>query len=353
MDDQQLGMLAKTRAEREWLKQHHPLRTLFWECTLRCNLACRHCGSSCLPIVRQRDMPLADFTPVLDEIARHTDPGRVMVFTVGGEPLVRPDLIECAQAITARGFRWGFVTNGMLLDYDMLRRLIDARLQSIAVSIDGMEADHNWQRGHPQSFRRAVRAVKLLMHTRHVCWDVITCVNRRNLPRLAELRDLLTDIGVSRWRIFTIFPAGRAKGNDDMLLSPEQYRRLMDFIVETRSEGRIRVSYCCEGFLGEYEGRVRDHAFRCDAGLMTASILADGSISGCLSIRSRYDQGNIYRDSFWDVWENRFAAYRNREWMRQGLCADCKAWPYCEGNGMHLRDDEGSLMLCNLQRLCE
>ena len=25
----------------------HPLRTLFWECTLRCNMHCRHCGSDC------------------------------------------------------------------------------------------------------------------------------------------------------------------------------------------------------------------------------------------------------------------------------------------------------------------
>lgn len=25
----------------------HELRTLFWECTLRCNASCRHCGSDC------------------------------------------------------------------------------------------------------------------------------------------------------------------------------------------------------------------------------------------------------------------------------------------------------------------
>ena len=25
----------------------HELRTLFWECTLRCNVSCRHCGSDC------------------------------------------------------------------------------------------------------------------------------------------------------------------------------------------------------------------------------------------------------------------------------------------------------------------
>lgn len=29
------------------LIKEHPLRQLFWECTLRCNLHCRHCGSDC------------------------------------------------------------------------------------------------------------------------------------------------------------------------------------------------------------------------------------------------------------------------------------------------------------------
>ena len=351
MDEGQLSLLEKTRLDRNWLKLNHPLRTLFWECTLRCNLACRHCGSSCLPVARQRDMPLEDFLPVLDEIACHINPKRVMVFTVGGEPLVRPDLIDCGKAITKRGFSWGFVTNGMLLDYAMLKKLIDAKLRSIAVSIDGLEDDHNWMRGHHQSFKRAVRAVKLLMMTRNVCWDVITCVNKRNLPRLTQLRDFFISIGLKRWRIFTVFPAGRAKGNDDMQLSPEEYRWLMEFIIQTKQDGHINVNYCCEGFLGDYEGRVRNHAFRCDAGLMTASILADGSISGCLSIRSKYDQGNIYRDNFWNVWENRFEVYRNREWMHTGKCQDCHFWAYCEGNGMHLRDDNGELLLCNLLRL--
>lgn len=37
--------------------EQHELRTLFWECTLRCNLRCRHCGSDCRVDVEQRDMP--------------------------------------------------------------------------------------------------------------------------------------------------------------------------------------------------------------------------------------------------------------------------------------------------------
>lgn len=136
-----------------------------------------------------------------------------------------------------------------------------------------------------------------------------------------------------------------------MVLTPEEFRGVMEFIKATRAEGRLRLSYSCEGYLGDYEGVVRSHAFRCDAGLMTASVLADGSISGCLSMRSNYHQGNIYRDSFWDVWLHRFQPYCQREWMRTGICADCQAWHYCEGNGMHLRADDGQLMHCNYLKL--
>ena len=62
-------------------------------------------------------------------------------------------------------------------------------------------------------------------------------------------------------------------------------------------------------------------------------------------------QGNIYKDSFWDVWENRFEPYRNRQWAKKGQCAKCKAWRYCEGNGLHLYDDNGDLLSCSLHRI--
>ena len=47
MTTRQLIALEKTRRERRELEKTHPLRQLFWECTLRCNLSCRHCGSDC------------------------------------------------------------------------------------------------------------------------------------------------------------------------------------------------------------------------------------------------------------------------------------------------------------------
>ena len=342
--------LERTRQERKWLEKNHPLRQLFWECTLRCNLSCRHCGSDCRKVSAVPDMPLEHFLPVLDDVAAMTDPARVLVNTVGGEPLVRPDIVDCGRAITSRGFLWGFVTNGVLLTPELLTQLLDAGLRTVAISLDGLEGEHNWLRGN--SYQGAMRAISLLTTTRGLAWDVITCVNRRNFATLRALKQHLIKAGVRKWRIFTIFPQGRAKINDELFLSPKEYAHLMQFIAEARKEGSINLSYSCEGFLGDFEGEVRDHIYRCDAGTMVASVLANGDISGCMSIRSHYAQGNIYRDRFSDVWYTRFAPMRDRRWMKRDACKSCSVWDWCEGGPFHLRGDNGEMLHCNYLTLC-
>lgn len=336
---------------REKLKLTHPLRQLFWECTLKCNLSCRHCGSDCKKVSSVAEMPFEDFARVLDEVKLQQPKVRTLVFTVGGEPLVRKDIVECGRKITEKGFYWGMVSNAQLLDEPMMKALSEAGLLSIGVSFDGPKADHNWLRNSTTNFDRVYNAIGHMQKAPHLTWDIITCVNKRNLPHLGEFKRLLIEAGVTKWRCFTIVPMGRAKGQEELILSDEEFKQLMDFIVETRREGRIKLSYACEGFLGDYEGLARSSHFSCRAGLTTASVLSDGGISGCLSIRSQYQQGNIYNDSFWDVWQNRFVQYRNHDWMKTGECADCEMFKYCEGNGFHLRDDEGKLMLCHYNKL--
>lgn len=345
------GLVKRLRLGHAYLEnqkrcQRHALRQLFWECTLRCNLNCLHCGSDCRTGSDVQDMPLADFLPVLDDVRSAMDPNQVLVITTGGEPLVRKDICVCGRAIRAKGFHWGMVSNGMLLDEKMCHELLDAGLETIAISLDGFEDQHNWLRGNKSSFAMATRAIKVLVN-KPLTWDVITCVHQKNYGSLDAFKQYLIEIGVRDWRLFTIAPMGRAAKNDGLQLSDEQFRSLMAFIVRVRKEGQIRLSYGCEGFLGDYEWKVRDYPFFCQAGVNVASVLADGSISGCLSIRSQYHQGNIYADRFTEVWNSRFEQYRNRDWMQAGPCATCDMWTYCQGNGMHLRDHDGTLLLCH------
>jgi radical SAM enzyme (rSAM/lipoprotein system) len=230
-------------------------------------------------------------------------------------------------------------------------QLLASGLHSATISLDGFEDQHNWMRGVPDGFKYASQAVEILAKEPSIKFDVVTCANNRNYDSLEQFKEYLISLGLKNWRIFTVFPVGRAAQDPELQLSKERFRGLMEFIQKTRKEGRIHVSYGCEGFLGEFEGEVRDHLYTCQAGLSVGSVLIDGSISACSSIRADYHQGNTYKDDFIDVWENRFQPYRDRSWMKKDRCGDCKWFRYCEGNGMHLRDDDGNLILCHYERI--
>ena len=326
--------------------EKHPLRQLFGESTLRCNMKCRHCGSDCKVSSLQPDMPFEDFAKVLRRIKEKYDSHKIMIVITGGEPLMRKDIEQCGRAIYDMEFPWG-----LLMTPKKMEGLLRAGMHSATISLDGFQEDHEWMRGIQGSFKNASEAIRILANEPSIKFDVVTCVNNRNYESLPQFKEYLISLGLKSWRLFTVFPVGRAAQDPELQLSNERFRGLMEFIKQTRKEGRIMASYGCEGFLGEYEGQVRDHLFTCQAGLSISSVMIDGSISACASIRSDLAQGNIYKDDFIDVWENRYQPYRDRSWMKTGECADCKYFRYCQGNGMHLRDENGELILCHLKRL--
>lgn len=332
----------------------HQLSYLMWECTLRCNLGCKHCGSDCHKNMSQLDMPLDDFLRVVDSITPHVNTHKTMIVITGGEPLMRTDLEKCGRELYKREYPWGIVSNGLAMTAERLDSLIAAGLRSVTISLDGLQESHNAMRGHPDSFRNAYNAIKLLTTKEDdLIFDVVTCVSARTFPELNTLKELLIETGVKEWRIFTIFPIGRAAKHKDLQLQPKEFKQLFDFIRETRLEGRIKLSYGCEGFLGDYEAEVRDSFFFCRAGVNVGSVLVDGSISACPNLRTNFIQGNIYQDDFMEVWNKRYQLFRDRSWTKKDECADCKYFNYCQGNGMHLRDENGKLLFCHLNRIKE
>lgn len=349
----------------------YPLSQLFWECTQRCNFSCIHCGSDCKVSSQIKDMPFEDFRKVLESIRKEMDVSSLTINITGGEPLVRKDLEACGRAIYDMGIAWGIVTNGWLLTEDRFRSLLKAGIHSMTISLDGIGEVHDWMRGRKGAYGRAVEAISLVCRYNEaaarsvsylgfsrlspadaVAFDVVTCVNRRSLEQLQDIKTELIRLGVRHWRLFTIFPVGRAARYPELQMDKEEFHRLMHFIRETRKEGLIDAEYACEGFLGEYEGEVRNTFFSCQAGISIGSVLADGSIGACASIRSDYTQGNIYDgDDFMEVWKSRYQAYRDRSWMYKDACRKCGYFRWCQGGAMHLRDSQGNLIFCHLDRM--
>lgn len=343
---------------RKSVTKKHVLNYLFWECTLRCNLNCLHCGSDCLKTSGISDMPIQDFVSVLDDIKNH-DVKNLTVCITGGEPLLRKDLEVAGKEICKRGYRWGIVTNALCLSPERYTSLLNAGLSSISFSLDGLENQHEYLRRNPKSFKTVCNAIDMSVaiqkkNPHRLVFDVITCVHKDNINTLPEFRDFLISKGVKMWRIFSIFPEGRGEANEkDLSLSKEQYKQVMDFIVETRTKYKdeIHLNYSCEGYLGKYELKARDFFFFCRGGINVGSVMCDGSMSACLSVRSPdFIQGNIYGStkdseektvttSFMEIWNNKYENLRNRSWAKKGKCASCKVWNNCLGNGLHLHHD--------------
>lgn len=328
----------------------HELNYLFWECTTRCNLNCVHCGSDCSKNSEHTDMPIMDFLNALDTI-KNPAPHFTVVLT-GGEPLVRKDIELCGREIRKRGMKWSLVTNGHLYDKQRHISLLNAGLGALTISLDGLKKSHNWLRNNDNSFDKVVNAIELAASSNRLNFDVVSCVNQRNINELAQIRDLLISKNVKAWRLFTIIPIGRAEQNSELLLTDNQFVELMDFIVASRKLQEIDVKFSCEGYVGKYEFKVRDSGFFCRAGINIGSVLIDGSISACPNIDRTFAQGNIYNDNFYEVWQSKFEPFRNRDWTKKGQCENCKDYKDCQGNGFHnWHGKKQNVLVCHNMKL--
>ncbi len=188
--------------------------------------------------------------------------------------------MQNADEYYVNGFRWSIVTNGYFYNEEKHNELLNAGLGAITLSLDGLENSHNWLRGKNKSFENAVKAIKLITSL-YLNFDVVSCVNKKNINELKVLKIFYSEHNVSAWRLFTIAPIGRAKDIDDLGLTSEQFTEMMNFIAFARKSNTIHINFSCEGYVGHFEKKVRDNFFFCRAGINIGSILIDGSISAC------------------------------------------------------------------------
>lgn len=334
---------------REHLYQQPNLRQLFLELTLRCNAGCYHCGSNCRPDSPD-GLPAQMYLKVLEEVRDAMDISNIQICVTGGEPLLRSDFFELMAQIKALGFHWGMTTNGTLIDAHVAAALAETGMSTVAVSIDGTENTHNKLRGQKNGYARSMAGIQHLIDTKafkHI--QVTTVVNHENINELDDMLKDFEDVDIDSWRIIGLEPIGRAKSETSMLLTDDDQRRLMAFIKAQRTE-QMPVTYGCSHYLGlDYEREVRDWYFLCNAGIYSAGILANGDIAGCLDIPRNGEtiQGNIYHDSFVDVWKHRFQRFRHPIGETCADCRTCQVYHWCGGGAAHSWDYEN-----NRQQIC-
>ncbi|HLP91818.1 MAG TPA: nif11-class peptide radical SAM maturase 3 [Nostocaceae cyanobacterium] len=315
-----------------------------WEITLKCNLACQHCGSRA-GHTRSHELTTAE---ALDLVKQMADVGITEVTIIGGEAFLRPDWLEIAQAITKAGMLCGMTTGGFGITLDTAKQMRDAGIRVVSVSVDGLEATHDRLRGKPGSWQWAFKTMSNLKAA-GINFGCNTQINRLSAPEFPQIYERIRDAGAFAWQIQLTVPMGNAADNSDILLQPSElldvYPMVARVAQKAEQDGVLRVQPGNNiGYYGPYERLLRGgDAWSfwqgCNAGLAALGIEADGAIKGCPSLpTTAYTGGNIRDRSLREIIEEaeelRFNIGAGTPKGTQhlwGFCKTCEFAELCRG----------------------
>lgn len=328
----------------------HELRTLTWEATRRCNLACAHCATRCGPgMDTSSELSTDEVLALFDSVARDFDAPKLSVAITGGEPLARRDLFTITARLQQLGLAWAVSTNGTLLSPHVIGMLRDTGCGAVSVSLDGLQQQHEALRGRG-TFARAVAGIRSLTEAGCICeTEITTCLTPQLVPQLDVMQAFVCTLGVQRWRLQPLAPIGQAQGNAALALSADGLRTVLDWLALRRKQpgDGPEVAFDEAGYLGRrYERRVRPGYFFCGAGVTGAVVHADGGVNGCVFLHRSFDQGNVRQRRLSEIWREEFALFRDRRWMKQGQCSGCRDYADCQGGCMLYRDSPDSAGPC-------
>ncbi len=212
---------------------------VYWETTLACGLACRHCRATAQPQRSPDELTTEEGLRLLDEITGFGRPYPHVVFT-GGDPLRRPDLEALVQGATERGIGASLAPSATVdMTPERLSALKGAGIQTMSLSIDGSDATrHDGFRGVEGTFEMTLRAVGWA-HEAGLPLQINTLVTDETLPDLPAIYELMLGLGIIRWSLFFLISVGRGTGLQE--ISPAQSERLNHWLYDLSKKAPFAI----------------------------------------------------------------------------------------------------------------
>lgn len=212
--------------------------------TGKCNLKCRYCFYND-SMEKASDLPTDSWLAFFQELGSI---GVRKVTLSGGEPFIRKDFFTLVDGVIENKMRYSILTNGTLINEETIeeftmgkRRL---RLDSIQLSIDGSKAEIHDKSRPPQSFKKALQALRLLKQNKFPV-NVRVTINRHNVNDLENIAALLIDdVGLNGFNTNEADYQGSARcQGQDIILSVEERKRAMASLVALNKKynGRIEA----------------------------------------------------------------------------------------------------------------
>jgi radical SAM protein with 4Fe4S-binding SPASM domain len=222
---------------------NHKPRLIFWEVTKGCNLRCIHCRATATELSSPLDLPTAKALNLIEQVSQYAKP--ILVLS-GGEPLFRADIFELARFATDRGLRVALATNGTLVTEEVARKIVDAGVRRVSISLDGANAaTHDTFRGIPGAFDAALKGFRNLQAL-GMSLQINMTIARHNARQLPEVLELAKSIGADALHTFLLVPVGC--GVDiaaEQMVPAEEYEQILNWFYDRSQEGEIELKATC------------------------------------------------------------------------------------------------------------
>jgi 12,18-didecarboxysiroheme deacetylase len=322
-----------------------------WNVGRRCNLRCLHCYSGSKNRKYDGELSTAEGKALIEDLA---DFGVPVILFSGGEPLMRPDILELIASARRRGVRSVLSTNGTLITFALARELKNLELSYAGISLDGLEQTHDRFRGMKGAFGRAMAGLQACQEA-GIKVGLRFTINRRNLQDIPGIFSLLRERDIPRVCFYHLVYAGRGSRLIEEDLSHEQTREVVDRIIDLTRDlfdsGHPKEVLTVDNHAdGVYLYlRVKREAPPRAAGVLELLRMNGGNSSGhgigCVS----WD-GSVHADQFWrhhtfgnvrnrpfgEIWTDLsdplMAKLKNKKAHVKGRCARCRYLELCGGN---------------------
>jgi radical SAM protein with 4Fe4S-binding SPASM domain len=308
-----------------------PLR-VYWELTRACDLACRHCRAVAAARRHHAELDTYEALDVLKDLASGGEPLPHVVLT-GGDPFKRPDLFDLIEAARCFGLPVSVSPSATpLVTPEAIRRLKDAGVDAISLSLDGSSAErHDAFRGVPGTFQRTLAAARAAA-AHQLPFQINTLVSEGTVPDLPAIYLLARELGAARWSLFFLVQVGRGTALES--ISAEACEELMTWlaglprgkplVTTTEAPHYRRVIYERTGRRGGHGAGIRD-----GNGIMFISHTGDVYPSGFLPLVA----GNVRTEHPLTIYRESALFRRLREADRfHGRCGTCAFSWECGGS---------------------
>jgi radical SAM protein with 4Fe4S-binding SPASM domain len=277
---------------------------------------------------------------VADELS---ELGCQQVTLTGGEPLLSAHWEGLCKYLERLSMRVELVTNGTLLDSAIIERLVDAGVDDLCVSVDGLRDTHNRTRIGPTGHSIAAFDLALDGIQRALLYlpvGVITQINQDNVSELESLGEFLGSLGVVKWQLQLAIPSGRVQSlGRPYILAPQQLPALADLIAQARAHKRFppievtdTIGYCSKQEIEIRSRTIPRMWLGCNAGVRLVSISCAGKVRGCSGLPAEFDAGSLHNESLAAIWQNSerfsYVTHFNPDLLTGG-CARCALGKLC------------------------